>query len=190
MKFKLFILILMLFSILVLVMLVDSFNHSYNDKPESADVIVILTGASDKGRMMKAAELYHEGYSEKVLITPVLENSSLESIETALELGIKSEDILADYKATSTYTNAVETLDIMQNYKMDSALIITNDYHIKRSKLIYERIRPDDISFSYIAAYSEKDEKWYERKYARYYWFREFYKYWGYNIGLYKFIDV
>lgn len=184
---------LLLISILILIIFllifVESFNHSYSDEPEFVDVIVVLTGASDKGRMMKAAELYHDGYAEKVLITPVLEYSTLESLQVALDLGIKEDDILTDYEATSTYSNALETINIMQNNEMNSALIVTNDYHIKRSKLIYERIRPDDISFFYVAAYSEENEKWYEREYARYYWFREFYKYWGYTFGLYKFTD-
>src|SRR5690625_4289271 len=119
-----------------LIIFVESFNHSYNDEPKSVDLIVVLTGASDRGRMMKAAELYHDGYSDKVLITPVIKSSSVESVEVALDLGIDSKDILTDYDATSTYTNALETLDIMHNNSMESSLIITNDYHIKRSRLI------------------------------------------------------
>lgn len=188
-KFKFLILMPLLLLSVGLFIFIDSFNHSYSDEPETSDVIVVLTGAGDKGRMIKAADLYHKGYGNKVLITPVLENSSLESLEVALDLGIKSSDILTDYEATSTYTNAIETMEIMQKYDLKSGLIVTNDFHIKRSKLIFERVKPDYIEFLYIPAYSVNGEKWYEREYANYYWYREFYKYWGYMFGMYKYID-
>nr|WP_068130001.1 YdcF family protein [Nosocomiicoccus ampullae] len=188
MKLRIAIIIICIVLMLMVTSVIDSFNHNETDIPEKVDVIIML-GGGDKGRMEKAAELYHEGYADYVIITPESKDIYPQSTEFAVELGIPEDAIIKEYEATSTYTNAVESFKIMDEYSFDSALVVTSDYHLKRSKLIYDRVSDGQYDLKYIAALSEDGEKWNERSYSDRIWFSEFYKLWGYWLGLYNFID-
>ncbi|MCK1977050.1 YdcF family protein [Jeotgalicoccus huakuii] len=148
-----------------------------------------MLGGGDNGRMQKAAELYHDNYADYVIISPVRKNIYPQSIEFAMELGIPKSAIIEEHNATSTYTNATKTLKLMDEYEFDSALVVTSDYHLKRSKMIYDRVNDGKFDLSYISAPSTDGKAWHERSYAKRIWFSEFYKLWGYRLGLYNFID-
>lgn len=189
MKIKIIVIIICVILLLIVTSIIDSFNHDRTDKPSKADVIIML-GGGDTGRMEKAAELYHEGYAEYVMITPVSEDIYPQSKALALELGIPEAAIIEEHEATSTYTNATESLEIMDEWGFGSALVVTSDYHLKRSKMIYGRVGGGDYDFKYIAALSADGKAWDERSYSNRIWFSELYKLWGYRLGLYTFIDV
>ncbi|MDK6862759.1 YdcF family protein [Nosocomiicoccus ampullae] len=161
MKLRIAIIILCIVLMLMVTSVIDSFNHNKTDIPEKADVI----------------------------ITPENKDIYPQSTEFAMELGIPEDVIIEEYEATSTYTNAVESFKIMDEHSFDSALVVTSDYHLKRSKLIYDRVSDGQYDLKYIAALSEDGEKWNERSYSDRIWFSEFYKLWGYRLGLYNFID-
>lgn len=189
MKIRIAVIIFCITLMLIVTSVIDSFNHSGTDTPKKADVIIML-GGGDKGRMEKAAELYHAGYADYVMITPESADIYPQSTEFALELGIPEGAIIEEYEATSTYTNATESLKIMDEHGFDSALVVTSDYHLKRSKMIYDRVSDGKYDLSYIAALSTDGKSWNERPDAGRAWFSEFYKLWGYRLGLYNFIDV
>lgn len=189
MKLRIVIILGCLFLILVVGVLIDSVNHSYSDSPEKSDVIIMLGGEGEE-RMAEAAELYKEGYAPYVLITPVIEEGRFnQSIEFAEELGIPEEAIITENEATSTYTNATISLDIMKEHDFDSALVVTSDYHIKRSKYIFDKENDNNFDLKYIPSHAGEGEKWYNRDDAFGIWRSEFIKTWGYRFHLYYFID-
>ncbi|WP_051220453.1 YdcF family protein [Jeotgalicoccus marinus] len=188
MKIKGVIIILGICLIMILVVFTESLNHSKTDTPKQADVIIML-GGGDKGRMQKAAELYHDNYADYVIISPVRKHIYPQTIEFATELGIPESAIIEEHDATSTYTNATETLKLMDEYEFDSALVVTSDYHLKRSKMIYDRVNNNKFDLSYISAPNTDGKEWHERGNTMSLWFSEFYKLWGYRLGLYNFID-
>lgn len=189
MKTRIIAISMCLLLLLIVGFLLDSLNHTYTNQPGKSDIIVML-GGGDKGRMMKAAELYQEGYADYVLITPVIESeSSAQRTQLTIDLGIPEEALIKEYEATSTYTNTTITIDIMKELNMDSALIVTSDYHIKRNKLIYERINDGSFDFKYIAALNPEGLTWDRRSNSKHIWYSEFVKMGGYLFGLYKFID-
>lgn len=182
--------VIVLIGMLMIGILMSSFSHNYSDNPADSDLIVLL-GGGDEGRMEKAAELYKEGYAEQVLITPVRKSDEAkQSVELANEYGIPTEDLITEENASSTHTNATITMDIMESDDMDSALIVTSDYHIKRSKYAFEEENNSDFDFNYIAALSDEGERWYETEHATYFWITEFTKNAGYRAGLYEWIDT
>jgi uncharacterized SAM-binding protein YcdF (DUF218 family) len=188
MKIKIAVILMCISLMLMMVVIIDSFNHNKTDSPKKADVIIMLGG--DSGRLEKSAELYHNGYADYVMISPEIESIRSQSTEYAIELGIPQSAIIEEDNATSTYTNATETMKLMEEYSFDSALVVTSDYHLKRSKMIYDRVNDGQYELTYIAALSANGEKWNERPGAKRLWFTEFYKLWGYRLGLYNFIDV
>lgn len=189
MKIRIAVIIVCINLMLIVTSVIDSFNHNETDTPEKSDVIIML-GGGDTGRMEKAAELYRAGYANYVMITPESAEIYPQSTEFALELGIPADAIIEEYKATSTYTNATESLKIMDDYGFDSALVVTADYHLKRSKMIYDRVNDGQYDLTYIAALGPNGETWDERPDKNRIWFSELYKLWGYRFGLYNFIDI
>lgn len=184
---KILIPLLLLVIIVIIAIFVDSLLHTHSDKPENSDAIIIL-GGGDQGRVEKAADLYKSGYADKVIITPVAQRYTTEELVTIIRhYGIEEEDIIIDETSTSTYTNALRTIEIMDEYDFESALIVTNDYHVKRSKLVFDRVNDNSKSFKFISATNLAGEKWYERENAASHWFGELIKVWGYRLGLYKF---
>lgn len=187
MKKKIIIPLLILLIFILVAMLLDSFNHSHSDQPMQSDTIIIL-GGGDQGRVQQAARLYESGYADNVIITPVEERYTSEELITILRhYGFAEKDIAVEEESTSTYSNAQKTIEIMDNNNLDSVLVVTSDYHIKRAKIAFNRLNDGSKEFHYIPATNLAGEKWYEREDAYKHWFNEFIKIWGYRLGLYKF---
>ncbi|MFC3420001.1 YdcF family protein [Salinicoccus hispanicus] len=189
MKIRIIIIVVCIALMLVVLSLIESFSHNYSDAPVESDLIVML-GGGDEARMQKAAQLYLDGYADQVLITPVVESEeSTQSSALAMEYGISEEALILEDEAISTYTNATITIDIMEDRGMDSALIVTSDYHIKRSKYIYDKLNDGSFEFKYISALSEQDGRWHEGSDAFYIWSSEYIKMWVYRMGIYWFSE-
>lgn len=168
-------------------------NLIIDEKPVKSDIIIVPEG-QEFVRAYKAAELLHDSYSEteKIIVSPINETNA----QSYLEFGIEEEQLIPETKATSTYENAVITLEMMNERGLDSAIIVSSDYHMLRTKLIYERINDNNYNFdlTYVAAYQKGNDglvPWYEVEYgmqdvAN----REFLKYWGYLLGLYHFFNL
>ena len=124
----------------------------FEEEPVKADVIILLSG--DGQRMEKAAELYHSGYADKVLLTNAREAGS--TIEDAESFGILREDLLTENEAESTYENALYVKDIVLEHGFESALVVTSNYHMRRTKLAYDRVFHDtDVTFTYVPYHHE-----------------------------------
>lgn len=119
----------------------------YEEEPVKADVIILLSGNGQ--RMEKTAELYHDGYADKVLLTNARAPGS--TIEYAGSFGIPREDLLTENEATSTYENALYVKSIVLEHGFESALVVTSNYHMRRTRLAYERVFHDtNVSFTYV----------------------------------------
>ncbi|WP_411843812.1 YdcF family protein [Salinicoccus sp. HZC-1] len=175
--------------VFIVTILIDSILPVDADDPVESDLIVLL-GGGDQGRVKKAAELYKEGYADQVLITPVGGNRTASETKTIAEhYGIPRDAMIMEKDSTSTYTNAVQTTEFMEEKDMESALVVTSDYHVKRAEFIFDKVNHDNLEFKYIAAPNLQGENWKERENSSMYWFEEFKKMWGYRMGLYKWID-
>lgn len=147
----------------------------YEEKPVKADVIILLSGEKEeRGRMTKVAELYHAGYGDKVLLTNA--NSPGSSVEYAESFGIPREAVLKENKATSTYENALYSKEIILDQGFESAIVVTSNYHMRRSKLAFQRVFHDSgISFTYVPHHPkpltrdswEKNHKLFKKEYKK-----------------------
>ena len=176
--------------ILMLFIVGDSFFFPAGDTPEPSDVIIVLNG--NTGRLEEAAGLYRRGYAEKVLLTPVSDEkfNNFLSVKKAVELGITESALIIDHAATSTYENATISRDVMIDHHFSSAVIVTSDYHVKRARLIFDRVMPEHFRLHYVGALSDKGQRWYEREGRQYIWQQEFLNNWGYRLGLYRWFNL
>ncbi|KKB40901.1 YdcF family protein [Bacillus thermotolerans] len=157
-----------------------------NEKPEVVDVIIVLSG--EAGRLEKAAELYHADYADRVMLSLATEKGT--TPEEAVEFGISEKHLILEKKATSTYTNALYTKEKIEEYNINSAIVVSSDYHMQRVELVFDRVYSDSgIKLIYVASPPNEHTK--DRTPHNILFIaKEFIKLVGYWLGLYKFIDL
>lgn len=112
---------------------------------KQADAIIVLSGG--QGRVEKAAELYKAGYAPYIILSNSKESasSSGDMLQTALNLGIPQDAIYTENAAESTYQNAEFTLPIMKEHDFQSAIVVSSEFHMRRIKLLFERVYKNQI---------------------------------------------
>ena len=173
-----------------LVCVITISNLIVDEEPKVSDIIVVPEGASE--RAGEAVDLLEAGYSRsgKIIVSPLTQSN----LDFYVWAGAPSDALINEGNATSTYTNARNTLKMMQEMGYDSAIITSSDYHMLRTKMIYERQnRHYGFDLTYVASYREIDGKnvqWNEGpSYLKADCFREIKKFWGYVSFLYHWVD-
>lgn len=110
------------------------------------DAVVILTGGSM--RLEEGLEAFAQTKAKKLLISGVGQGVTMHSIlggvkDQALLDKINQDDIILGNLANNTITNALEAKIFMMLHGFESMLLVTSNYHIIRSVLIFKRNMPD-----------------------------------------------
>ncbi|MGI6285968.1 YdcF family protein [Neomoorella humiferrea] len=121
-----------------------------------ADVIIVLSGEQGE-RVATGVKLYQEGLAPRLLMTggPVEWNVAAADImaEQAKFLGVPEKDIVLEKRATSTYENALCSLNILKKNVWHSAIVVTSPYHLRRTRLAFNNaFRGSGIRLSFYGA--------------------------------------
>lgn len=143
----------------ILALMVVIYVYGSIDRAQTADVIIILgAGVNVDGspgwalerRAGQAAELWKDGYAAYILCTgsqayqrPRSEAEACR--EVLIQNGIPPEIIFMETRSRSTQENAVYAHEVMRQNGWQTALVVTDSYHLLRSHLIFER---EGIAFS------------------------------------------
>jgi uncharacterized SAM-binding protein YcdF (DUF218 family) len=127
-----------------------------NASPRHADAIVVLgAGVRWPGYLPCAAlyrlehgiRLYRAGYAPRLILTggadprhPSVDSEASVMRTTALELGVRSQDIIVETNATRTYENAQHVARLMSQQAWTSAIIVTDALHMRRAQLVFQRV--------------------------------------------------
>lgn len=167
------------------------YNLDVGELPVEADIIIVNEGMYNE-RSEKAAELLNEGFADQILISP----ASPYVLQWYYNLGVQDEQIVRENEATSTWTNAVNSLEIIKENNWDTALVVTSDYHMRRVKFAYERVKESmnlDVRLTYVSAYPIEDGEripYTQHPEHKRLALNEVYKLVGYLLGLYNVIDM
>ncbi len=119
--------------------------YGHRDHAQSADLIVVLGGGTTgtARRTLHAAALYQDGIAPYILCTgATLSGSHITEAticaRTAQRAGVPEDAILREEISRSTEENAIQTAAIMRSYAWDSVVIVSDDYHLWRSHLLFE----------------------------------------------------
>jgi uncharacterized SAM-binding protein YcdF (DUF218 family) len=129
-------------------------------RPESADVVIVLSGGryadgtlTDAAirRTVAAVRLYHQGLAPKMLFTggPCCGTSSSSMARLARELAVPAAAILVEEQSSRTSESARNTAALLRQLGLRRALLVTSRLHILRSVLTFQA---SDISVTPIAA--------------------------------------
>jgi uncharacterized SAM-binding protein YcdF (DUF218 family) len=127
----------------------------HNDQPQNTDVIIVLgAGMKKTGEINKTAQerikeaelLFDDGFSQNIILAGGKDKkyhyiNSEKAEDYALQIGIPKENIFLETKSKNTYENAVFSQTIMQQNNWKSALIVTSDFHTKRSCWIFHKLK-------------------------------------------------
>ena len=120
-----------------------------DESPKKADVMIVLSG--DVGRLEKAADLYKDGYAKYVILSKA--NTKGAYIQDAIKLGIPQDKLILEEKATSTYENALYSKSLMEQHGFNTALVISSDYHMRRTQLTFNKVfKKTDFKITYVAS--------------------------------------
>lgn len=141
-----------------IILLILWFSYQYRSilsigeaaKPTAADVIIVL-GASVwpqgpspalQARIEHGAYVHAQGFASYFILTgglgahPPTEAEAM--MHELLRMGIDPQLILLEKKSTSTLENLMFSKEIMSDHGFDTAIIVTDVFHIKRALLIAE----------------------------------------------------
>ena len=113
-----------------------------SDKLEKADAIAVFSGDSG-ARTERAVELLKDGYADYLILSggKVYDDVTMAELmkKHAIKLGVDESKILIDNEASTTNENAEFTKDIIEENNFKSVIVVTSDYHTRRSKLAMEK---------------------------------------------------
>lgn len=109
-------------------------NLDTPDAPK-ADAIIVLTGG--EARLDTAWHLLEEGKGKRLLISGVNPATGRNQLRAAVGADPKLFACCVDfdYKALDTMGNAAESAEWLRQHGFDSAILVTNNYHIPRSMM-------------------------------------------------------
>lgn len=129
------------------------------NNPEKSDAICILLG-DFRVRPLRAAELYHRGFADRILIVDYPEDMLFGSLESQLaqvmtmRAGVPLDKlVLIRGKVTSTREEARFYREYAEEHQLKSLLIVTSSFHTRRSRWIFQKVfAGSNIKLSFAAA--------------------------------------
>lgn len=136
--------------ILVITLFIKVYNQGQEATPEKSDVILLLgCKVREEGvpsllleyRLERALELYSQGYADKIIVSGGQGDNEPMSEAQAMRIwleaeGVPKERILTEDQSTSTYENIKYSKPIMEQEGFQTAIIVSNDFHLYRALLM------------------------------------------------------
>ncbi|MHA1540466.1 MAG: YdcF family protein [Alphaproteobacteria bacterium] len=143
-------------------------SKSLHKCEKKVDALVALTG--DTGRISEAIRLLRKDKGGVVFITGIRSTLSKNSKLFRKNPRDFQESIVYGRKATNTIENAEETKNwLARNPNISSICLITSDYHLLRSKVVFDSILADyKISTHSIHSMKNKSYKFLIKEYTKY----------------------
>jgi len=139
-----FLVLLLLANVLVLLYYGPRYL-TYADKPLRSDAVVLFVGLDNKARQEDANRLMSEGYARYLFIPAygrITEASSLSSTAGTKKANPKL--IISGRKPKpyfeNTHVEVLEAKRMMEQYGLKSAIFVSSPDHMRRIKIITERI--------------------------------------------------
>lgn len=149
------------------------------------DAIIVLTGGAD--RVEHGLEMLAEGAAPVLFISGVGPHvtkaqmlAAHASASASQRLALTQPEIVFDYEAATTETNAQQALAFVRSRNIHSIRLITAHYHMPRSLLEFRRVMPD-VMLVADPVFPEgfRRNQWWQHDNTRRLLFSEYYKYYG-----------
>jgi uncharacterized SAM-binding protein YcdF (DUF218 family) len=124
--------------------------------PEKADVALVLAGDFFGNRILKGGDLVRQGYVPRVLVSGPSGSYGMHECEPAIAFAVRAGYpveyfVHVEHNARSTEEEAVPTIAAIRQSGAHRVLLVTSDYHTRRSGNVFRRAAPD-LEFLVVAA--------------------------------------
>jgi uncharacterized SAM-binding protein YcdF (DUF218 family) len=122
-------------------------------RPKKSDCIIILgcqvrgTTLSQflKARLDKSIEIYNEGLAKYIIVSGGQGPGESITEAKAMEIylvsnGIDENNIIMEEKSSNTMENLQYSKNIMIEMKLNTAIVVSNKYHLKRASVMAKRV--------------------------------------------------
>lgn len=110
-----------------------------NQSPQNADAIIALSGNEGKLRMEYACFLYQSHYAPYLIVSGDRQICNIMS-NYAEKQGVPLDAIIIEDSSFSTYENAVHTREVMISKGFKSAIVVSSDYHMRRTRFNFNNV--------------------------------------------------
>lgn len=115
-----------------------------DDGSVHADAAIVLGGSSED-RPYHAADLYHQGLVKWVILSG---KGDIDLSDAILrEKGVPARVILQDPRSSSTMENAENSVALMEQHGLHSAVVVTSWYHSRRAMLVFSKFARPGMTF-------------------------------------------
>jgi vancomycin permeability regulator SanA len=152
------------------------------DELDFSDVAVVLGNKVElsgepserlKGRLNKTIELYEKGYFEHIIVSGGIGKEGYDEAEVMkiylVEKGIQEDKILVDSVGYNSLMTAQNAKSIMNTMNFDSITIITQFYHISRTKLAFKKMDIENVQSAHADYFELRDIYSLVREFIAYY---------------------
>jgi len=156
----------------------------FNDRLETSDIALVLGNKVNedgtlskrlKSRLDKCTDLYKEGYFDKIIVSGGVGKEGQDeafAMKKYLLLNYIPEDcIIADSTGYDTFLSAKATKKILEDENLNSVMIITNYYHISRTRMTLKKFDIQKIYSAHADCFELRDPLSTFREFAAYYYY-------------------
>ena len=144
-------------------------NLGRREKPKISDTAIVLGAYTDGfnpspplvARLRAALHLYRQGVVPTILVSGGKGADETVSEATSMKRflvynGVPPECVLEDRHSSDTWENLKNSRALMERVKLNTAVIVTSDYHMPRALAVARQLKMDVSGY---AAYSSDKEK-------------------------------
>lgn len=175
---KAFISAVLLALLLVVALFLDFTYKTFSATPRQlhADAIVVLAGG--KGRVDEGVKLFRERRADWLFLVGVDPLVRKGDLYRAGPGDPSAEQVVLEKASRNTLENAIYGRDLLLQHQVNSVLLITSRYHLKRAALLFRNALPQQVTIHPypVDSINIKQDWWYHLGTFRLL-FSEFYKY-------------
>ncbi|WP_232242456.1 YdcF family protein [Paenibacillus sp. GSMTC-2017] len=153
-----------------------------NDELKLVDVAVVLGNKVEvngqpserlKARLDKSVELYNGGYFTNIIVSGGIGKEGFDEAKVMksylIDKGLPEDKIIEDNNGYNSYMTAQNTSKIMDELEFDSAMVITQYFHISRTKLAFRKMDIKEVYSAHANIFEFRDIYSIIREFPAYY---------------------
>jgi uncharacterized SAM-binding protein YcdF (DUF218 family) len=110
--------------------------------PRKSDAIVVISGDEQLARFAEGVNLYQQGFGRYLVFSGAAYDNGTSNADVmrdlAVQRGVPESAILEEPQGEDTWGNAVYTRQVLEEHKLQSAILVTSPYHLRRAKVTFD----------------------------------------------------
>ncbi|MGO4544435.1 YdcF family protein [Paenibacillus sp. 2TAB23] len=153
-----------------------------NDELKPVDIAAVLGNKVEvngqpserlKARLDTSVELYDGGYFNFILVSGGIGKEGFDEAKAMkfylIDKGIPEDKIIEDNNGYNSYMTAQNTSKIMDELKLDSVMVITQYFHVSRTKLAFRKMDIKEVYAAHANIFEFRDIYSIIREFPAYY---------------------